>query len=100
MRTRSSSSSGRDAPSAESRRRNASTTSRAPQPAPSSLERPLPPQATSRYEQQAAESLREQREIEAADDLPFEQFRQRYLAQDLMGGEHFRPLRATADGGR
>jgi len=54
------------------------------------LERPLPPQAAARYEAQAAESLREQRAIEAADDVPFEQFRRQYLAQDLMGGEHFR----------
>ena len=56
------------------------------------LERPLPPQAASRYERLAAETLREQAEIEAADALPFEQFRRQYLAQDLMGGEHFRPL--------
>ncbi len=31
-----------------------------------------------------------QREREAADNLPFEEFRKQYLAQDLMGGEHFR----------
>jgi len=55
------------------------------------LEQPLSPQAAARYERQAAESLREQREREAANDLPFEAFRQQYLAQDLMGGEHFRP---------
>jgi glutamate--cysteine ligase len=56
------------------------------------LERALPPQAAARYERQAAESLREQRSREAADDMPFEQFRRQYLAQDLMGGEHFRAV--------
>jgi glutamate--cysteine ligase len=56
------------------------------------LERPLPPQAAARYERQAAESLREQRSREASDDMPFEQFRRQYLAQDLMGGEHFRAV--------
>jgi glutamate--cysteine ligase len=54
------------------------------------LARPLAPEAAARYAQQAAESLRRQRELEAADDVPFETFRQRYLAQDLMSGEHFR----------
>ena len=57
------------------------------------LERPLSPQAAARYQQQAAESLREQRDREAADEVPFEQFRQQYLAQDLMGGEHFEAAR-------
>ena len=54
------------------------------------LERPFSPQAAARYERQAADSLREQGEREAADDLPFEQFRRQYLAQDLMSGDHFR----------
>jgi glutamate--cysteine ligase len=54
------------------------------------LERPLAAEAAARYERQAAESLREQREAEAAQEPPFETFRQQYLAQDLMGGEHFR----------
>jgi glutamate--cysteine ligase len=53
------------------------------------LERPLPAEAAARYERQAAESLREQRRREEADDIPFEAFRQQYLNQDLMGGEHF-----------
>jgi glutamate--cysteine ligase len=57
------------------------------------LEQPLPPQAAARYAQQAAESLREQREREAAEQMPFEAFRQQYLAQELMDGEHFRPTR-------
>jgi len=54
------------------------------------LAQPLAPQAAARYEQQAAGSVREQREVEAADDVAFEEFRRRYLAQDLMGGAHFR----------
>jgi glutamate--cysteine ligase len=53
------------------------------------LDRPLAPAAQARYEQQAAESHRAQREREAADELPFETFRQQYLNQDLMSGEHF-----------
>jgi glutamate--cysteine ligase len=56
------------------------------------LQRPLSPQAAARFGRQAAESLREQRSREAADDMPFEQFRRQYLAQDLMGGEHFRAV--------
>ena len=54
------------------------------------LERPLAAEIAARYERQATESLREQREVEDADSVPFETFRQQYLAQDLMGGEHFR----------
>ncbi|MCU0765164.1 MAG: glutamate--cysteine ligase [Burkholderiaceae bacterium] len=56
------------------------------------LAQPLPAEAAARYARAAAESQREQRRREAADDMPFETFRQRYLAQDLMGGGHFRPL--------
>ena len=37
-----------------------------------------------------SDSLAEQREIEAADDIPFEDYRRRYLGQDLMSGPHFR----------
>jgi len=55
------------------------------------LAQPLAREAAARYEQQRADSLREQRSREAADDMPFEDFRQQYLTQDLMGGEHFRP---------
>ncbi len=55
------------------------------------LARPLSAAAAVRYEQAAIDSHRAQREREAADDVPFETFRQQYLAQDLMGGEHFRP---------
>ena len=45
---------------------------------------PLPAQAASRFEQLAAESIEEQRAIEAADTLPFEQYRQRYLAPERL----------------
>jgi hypothetical protein len=38
----------------------------------------------------AEDSIAAQREIEAADTFPFEVHRQRYLAQDLMSGAHFR----------
>ena len=34
----------------------------------------------------AEESHANQRAIEAADDLSFEDYRQKYLAQELMGG--------------
>ncbi len=53
------------------------------------LAQPLSPHATARQQQLAADSRRAQRSREAADDLSFEEFRQRYLAQDLMGGAHF-----------
>jgi glutamate--cysteine ligase len=59
------------------------------------LAQPLSAAAAVRYEQAAIDSHRAQRERETADDVPFETFRQRYLAQDLMSGEHFRPLRAV-----
>ena len=55
------------------------------------LARPLAAEALARFERLAEESRRAQREREAADDVPFETFRQRYLGQDLMGGEHFAP---------
>jgi glutamate--cysteine ligase len=56
------------------------------------LAQPLSAEALRRYEQAAIDSHQAQRSREAADDVPFETFRQRYLSQDLMGGEHFRPL--------
>lgn len=34
----------------------------------------------------AEQSHADQRAIEAADDLPFEDYRRNYLAQELMGG--------------
>jgi hypothetical protein len=42
------------------------------------------------HAQLAARSRDEQRRIEAADDVPFETYRQRYLGQELMAGPHFR----------
>jgi len=54
------------------------------------LDRPLAADAAARYRQVAADSLVAQRRIEAADDVPFETYRQRYLGQDLMSGPHFR----------
>jgi glutamate--cysteine ligase len=54
------------------------------------LDLPLADTAAARYRQMAEESLADQREIEAADSVPFEVHRQRYLAQDLMSGPHFR----------
>jgi glutamate--cysteine ligase len=38
----------------------------------------------------ARDSIAEQARLEAADTLPFETYRQRYLAQDLMNGDQFR----------
>jgi len=54
------------------------------------LERPLANEVSARYDQLARDSRRAQMEREAADAIPFETFRQQYLAQDLMSGEHFR----------
>ncbi len=44
----------------------------------------LPREVRERFSRLAAESLQKQREIEAADELDFETFRQRYLAPDLL----------------
>jgi glutamate--cysteine ligase len=46
---------------------------------------PLPSDVGERFERMAQDSLVEQRRIEAADKLDFESYRQRYLAQDLLG---------------
>jgi glutamate--cysteine ligase len=46
--------------------------------------RPLEGEALESQERQARESLAAQRAIEAADRVPFETYRQRYLAQDLL----------------
>jgi glutamate--cysteine ligase len=54
------------------------------------LERPMAPGVEARLARLAEESLAMQREIEAADSVPFETYRQQYLAQDLMSGAHFR----------
>jgi glutamate--cysteine ligase len=47
---------------------------------------PFPPDLQARYRRMAEESLAEQRKIESEDTLPFETFRQKYLAQDLLSG--------------
>lgn len=49
-------------------------------------------QTGARYAKLAARSRSEQERIEAADDVPFETFRRRYLEQDLLSGPHFRPI--------
>jgi len=54
------------------------------------LDLPLSRTVAARYARMAEESLTAQREIEAADTVPFEIHRQRYLAQDLLSGTHFR----------
>jgi glutamate--cysteine ligase len=48
------------------------------------LDLPLPADALTRFESMAAESLQEQRRIEAADTMPFETYRQRYLSPDRL----------------
>ena len=55
------------------------------------LESPLPAEANARYERMAGESLAAQRQIEAADTVPFEVYRQRYLSQDLLAGVPLQP---------
>jgi len=47
---------------------------------------PFPEDAAARLRRQADASLAEQRALEEADDVPFEAFRQQYLALDLMSG--------------
>ena len=54
------------------------------------LDLPLAETVMTRYVRMAEESLAAQCEIEAADTVPFEVHRQRYLAQDLLSGAHFR----------
>jgi glutamate--cysteine ligase len=48
------------------------------------LKESLPADVARRFEEMAKESLAEQRGIEAADTLPFETYRQRYLATDKL----------------
>ncbi|HEX7249090.1 MAG TPA: glutamate--cysteine ligase [Burkholderiales bacterium] len=45
----------------------------------------FPPAARARFERLAAESLDEQRQIEAGDSLPFEEYRKKYLAVERLG---------------
>jgi glutamate--cysteine ligase len=51
---------------------------------------PLAADIRDKFERMAAESNEARERVEAADDLPFETFRQRYLAQDMLSGAHFR----------
>lgn len=46
---------------------------------------PLPEADEARFERLAAESIAEQKAIEAADTLPFEEFRKQYLAVERLG---------------
>jgi glutamate--cysteine ligase len=45
---------------------------------------PLAPEVAAEYARLAAESHAEQRAIEAADDVPFETWRQRYLSPERL----------------
>jgi len=45
---------------------------------------PFPEALQRRFDTQAAESLAEQARIEAADTMPFEEFRRHYVAPDRM----------------
>jgi glutamate--cysteine ligase len=47
---------------------------------------PVESDAVARFARLAEESLAEQRAMEQADDVPFDEYRRRYLAQDLMSG--------------
>jgi glutamate--cysteine ligase len=55
------------------------------------LEMPFTEAQAAHYARMAEESLTAQRELEAADTVSFEIYRQRYLGQDLMSGAHFGP---------
>ena len=52
---------------------------------------PMPPEAVARQAEAAARSIEAQHRIEAADDLPFEEYLRRYLGQELLSGPHFLP---------
>lgn len=51
---------------------------------------PLAERTRERHEALAAQSLEEQRRMEASDDVDFETYRRTYLGQDLLAGHHFR----------
>jgi len=53
----------------------------------------MPPETESRFASMAAESLEEQRHIEAADTMTFEIYRQKYLSPDRL-----RARRVNVDG--
>jgi glutamate--cysteine ligase len=50
------------------------------------LAMPFPAEAAARHARMAQASLEEQRRIEAADTLPFEEYRRRYIAGELVVG--------------
>ena len=50
---------------------------------------PLAAETQARYEDMASKSMARQLAIEAEDTLPFERYREQFLAQDLIGGPHF-----------
>jgi glutamate--cysteine ligase len=50
------------------------------------LAEPLADDAAAAFARMAEASREEQREIEAADTLPFEEYRRRYLAHEMLGG--------------
>jgi len=50
---------------------------------------PLASASRQRFDALAAESLAEQRRMEAADDVAFDTYRRHYLDQDLLSGPHF-----------
>jgi glutamate--cysteine ligase len=54
------------------------------------LRAPLAPETERRYARMAADSVAEQRRIEAADRVPFETYRRQYISQDLVGGAQLR----------
>jgi glutamate--cysteine ligase len=51
---------------------------------------PVPEELAARFARVAEESLVAQRRIEAADSVPFETYRQQYLARDLLSGSLLR----------
>lgn len=51
------------------------------------LDLPLPPEQEAHFRQLAIESVAERIALEQADDVPFETYRQNYLAQRLVGTE-------------
>ncbi|MBL8541347.1 MAG: glutamate--cysteine ligase, partial [Betaproteobacteria bacterium] len=46
---------------------------------------PLPAEIEARFARLAQESIEEQRRIEATDELPFEEYRLRYLSKERLG---------------
>ncbi len=54
------------------------------------LQLPFAQETRSRFVRLAEESLAAQRDMEAADKVPFETYRQKYINQNLLGGPHLR----------